>query len=202
MIRNDENVWLNSKEEIVECITQHFLKIATSVDPEIDQNIINLIHTSVTQNDNEMLCGIPSEIEIKKILFSMEPDKSPGPDGFPPNFFQQSWEIVGTDLTIMIQTFFKTGHISKEMNASFISLIHKTLSPTSPVEFRPIVLANTNYKVISKLMAGRMKGLLGKIISPYHSAFVPGRQIAENITLAHEIIHKMKNLNLRKDSWV
>lgn len=113
----------------------------------------------------------------------MEPDKSPGSDGFPPNFFQQNWEIVGNDPTKMIQTFFETGHISKEMNASFISLIPKTLNPTSPVEFSPIVLSNTSYKVISKLMAGRIKSLLGKIIFPYQSAFILGRQIAENITL-------------------
>lgn len=69
MIRNDANVWLNSREEIAECITQHFLKIATTVNPEIDQNIINLIPISVTQNDNETLCAIPTENEIKKKLY-------------------------------------------------------------------------------------------------------------------------------------
>lgn len=93
----------------------------------------------------------------------------------------------------MIQAFFETGHISKEMNASFISLIPKTLNPTTPAEFRPIALVNTSYKIISKLMAGRMKGLLDKIISPYQSAFIPGREISDNITKAHELIHKMRN---------
>lgn len=176
----------------------HFQKIATTVNPDIDQSMINLIPNTIDQEDNDMLCATPLGNEIKKTLFSTEPDKSPEPDGFPPNFFQQNWEIVRADLTNMVQKNFITEHISKEMNASFISLIHKNLNHTTPVEFRPIALANTCYKIIFKLMAGRMKSLLEKTISPYQYAFVTGRQISENITLAHELIHKMKNSKSKK----
>ncbi|XP_026377886.1 uncharacterized protein LOC113272227 [Papaver somniferum] len=197
-LKDENNVWLNTKEIISDCITKHFHKIASTVNPEIDKNVTNLILTSVNLEDNEILCASPLENEIKKTLFSMEPDKNPGPDGFPPNLFQQNWEIIKIDVTATVQNFFITGHISKEMNASFISLILKNLNPTTPAEFRPIALANTCYKIISKLMAGRMKGLLEKLISPYQSAFISGRQISENITLAHEIIYKMKKSKSKK----
>lgn len=98
----------------------------------------------------------------------------------------------------MVQNFFISGNISKEMNSSFISLIPKTLTPTTSGEFRPIALVNTSYKIISKLMAVGMKSMLEKLISSYQSAFIPGRQISENITIAHEIIHKMKNSKSKK----
>lgn len=84
------------------------------------------------------------------------------------------------------------------MNALFISLIPKTLNSTTPTEFRKITLDNTTCKVISKLMSRILKGMLGKIISPYQYAFIPGSQISENITIAHEIINKMKNFKSKK----
>lgn len=81
----------------------------------------------------------------------------------------------------------------KEINSSFISLIPKTAKPLTATEFRPIVLCNTSYKIISKLIANRMKPLLNQIISPYQSAFIPGRKMSDNITVAHELIHNMRN---------
>ena len=41
----------------------------------------------ITRADNEGLMAHFSELEIKNALFSMHPDKSPGPDGINPTFF-------------------------------------------------------------------------------------------------------------------
>lgn len=197
-LKDSEGNWLNSRQEIAACITGHFRSIATTVKPIIDKKMIDQIPNCITDNENGELCSIPTEGEIKKVLFSMEPDKSPGPDGFLPIFFQLNWETIGKDLVCLVQTFFINGFLAKELNTSFISLIPKTLNPTTATEFRPIALSNTSYKVISKLMANRMKGLLHKMISPFQSAFIPGRQISDNITIAHEIIHKMRKTRSKK----
>lgn len=34
-------------------------------------------------------------VEVKNVLFQMVVDEGPGPDGFPPSFFQRHWGIVG-----------------------------------------------------------------------------------------------------------
>lgn len=59
----------------------------------------------IDENENNMLYFMPSDTKIKNVLFSMEPEKSPNPDCFPPIFFQQNMEIIRNDLIHMIQFF-------------------------------------------------------------------------------------------------
>jgi hypothetical protein len=60
-------------------------------------------------------------------------------------------------------------------------------------QFRPISLTNFNYRIVSKILATRLKPFLNKIVSPNQFAFLKGRLIHENSILAHEIFHSMKN---------
>lgn len=59
------------------------------------------------------------------------------------------------------------------------------------MNFRPISLCNTFYKILTKILVGRIKPLLEKIISTTQKGFVLGRQILDAAIATHEIIHSM-----------
>ena len=55
-------------------------------------------------------------------------------------------------------------------------------------DYRPISCCNVLYKIISKLMANRLKLVLPKFIEPNQSAFVKDRLLMENVLLASELV--------------
>lgn len=60
--------------------------------------------------------------------------------------------------------------------------------------YRPINLCFVAYKLISKVLCLRLQGCLNDIISESQAAFVPGRQIFDNILVAHELMSALNSI--------
>lgn len=101
----------------------------------------------------------------------MHPYKSSGTDGMSALFFQKYWHIVGSDVIAAILDCLRSSRILKSLNTTNIVLIPKVSKAESLTQFRPISLCNLVYKMISKVLANRMKSILSVIISDYQSAF-------------------------------
>eukprot|EP01018_Ginkgo_biloba_P009696 Gb_25173 [translate_table: standard] len=119
----------------------------------------------------------------------MKLDKSRGPDGLQVNFFRASWEIIKEDLLKCCEESRKSSKILGRMNTTLIALIPKEKNPSTSDRFRPISLCNVYYKIITKLMENRLKGILPKLISEEQGGFVQGKQIADNVILVQEALH-------------
>lgn len=68
----------------------------------------------------------------------------------------------------------------------------KVKSPTTLKDYKPISLCNVLHKLISKVLANRVKKVLHKVISPNQSAFIPDKLITDNIIVTYEMLHFMK----------
>ena len=106
-------------------------------------------------------------------------------------FYQKYWHIVGPKVTFAVLEILNSGYMLKKINYTYIALIPKKCDPEKITDFRPINLCNVIYKIVSKVLANRLKTILPHIISEYQSAFVPGRQITDNVLVAFEVMHHL-----------
>ncbi|XP_027181659.1 uncharacterized protein LOC113780035 [Coffea eugenioides] len=192
-IQRENGTWTNSEEELGKEVANYYRVLFTSSGCEGLDEILSGLPSTITTEMNDKLTKEVDELEIKTALFSMNPNKSPGQDGMTPLFFQKFWHVVKSDLIAAIRLFFHSSHMPKSWNHTVISLIPKTQNPTNLKSYRPISLCNVVYKVISKILANRLKEVLSYCISKNQAAFIPGRQILDNVILSHEYLHYMKN---------
>lgn len=68
---------------------------------------------------------------------------------------------------------YKPSTLSTYLNQTFISLIPKIPQVANIKDYHPINLCNTTYKIITKIIASRIKQVLPQLISPEQSAFLP-----------------------------
>jgi hypothetical protein len=160
--------------------------------PPFPEELSNLFKPVISQEDNSYLCNILLKEEIKETLFSMNSNKCPGPNGLSSLFFKHYWSIVKSEVIAAVQNFFQSGRLLKQLNHTFIALIPKIDGASLMNQFRPIALCNVVYKIISKILASRLKTMLPKFISPWQGAFVLGRLIQDNSIIAFEVINAMK----------
>jgi hypothetical protein len=133
--------------------------------------------------------------EILAALKSFSLDKSPGPDGWTVEFYLHFFDLVGKDLQELVEDSRLQGKITGAINSTFITLILKANHPTSFGDYRPIALCNLCYKLISKIIANRIKPILSRSLSAEQLGFLKGRQILDVVGSAQECLHNIKHKN-------
>ena len=160
-----------------------------------------MIPRSVTPEMNEQLTKEFQREEVVEAVFSMHPTKASGPDDMSAIFYQKYWDIIGNDITNTILNVLNSNASVAPLNQTNMALIPKTNSSAKMNEFRPISLCNVSYKIISKVLANRLKPIISTIISENQSAFVPGHLITDNVLVAFKIMHYLKRRKEKKAIW-
>lgn len=191
-IKRPDGSVADTQEEIKYEAVEHFHKFLTHIPSEYkgvnEEEMKDLLNYECSENDRSMLMREVTTEEIKKVLFSMAKDKSPGPDGFTSEFFKATWAITRGDLVTAVKSFFDKGFLPKGVNSTILALIPKKNEASHMKDYRPISCCNVIYKIISKLLANRMKNILPLFISLSQSAFAKDRLLMENVLLASELV--------------
>jgi len=89
----------------------------------------------------------------------------------------------------------RNGRLDKGINNTFIALIPKVDSRQRLNDFRPISLVGSMYKILSKVLANRLRSIMGSVISDSQSTFIKGRHILDGILVANEVVDEARKRN-------
>ncbi|PRQ30742.1 putative RNA-directed DNA polymerase [Rosa chinensis] len=191
-LKSASDVWLDREGTIRSEVENYFKDIFKSSGERDWDEALRAVAPVTSPEMNSALTKEFTAEEVKEAAFHMGADKAPGPDGFHGIFFQNFWNIINETMSATATEFHETAHILSDLNKTNIVLIPKIPCPEKVDQFHPISLCNYSYKILSKMLANRLKEFLPSIISPHQCAFVPGRQIQDNILVAHEAFHYLK----------
>uniref|UniRef100_A0A453CB70 Reverse transcriptase domain-containing protein n=1 Tax=Aegilops tauschii subsp. strangulata TaxID=200361 RepID=A0A453CB70_AEGTS len=142
---------------------------------------------------NAVLEAEYTRAEVKAALDHIGDLKAPGPDGMPVIVFKRHWHFMGDRVVEEVLNVLNGGDFPEGWNDTMVVLIPKVKNPKRIKDLRPISLCNVVYKLVSKVIANRLKVVLPNVISENQSAFVPGRLITDNVLTAYEISHYLMN---------
>ncbi|KAF7148704.1 hypothetical protein RHSIM_Rhsim03G0167500 [Rhododendron simsii] len=192
-LKDRDGVWRKGNKEIAGLVKLHFKELYQGPPARDFAEVISLVDSVVSTECNANLVKEISREEVKNVVLQMGALKAPGSNGFPGLFYQTYWDTIGDDVFNAIRSFFQDGVMPAEMNQTNVTLIPKVSNPEGMNHLRPISLCRFIYKIISKVLANRLQPYMNEIITEHQSAFIPGRQIQDNIIVAHEVFHFLRN---------
>ena len=148
----------------------------------MQQSFLDKVSVSKLNENQTLKCeGAINECELLKALASMDNDKSPGNDGTIKAFCLKFWDAVKEPLCAFIQQSFIAGELSTSQKQAVIKLIEKKDRDKRSIKnWRPISLLNVDMKLISKVLASRLKSVISYIVNGNQVAYGNNRFISES----------------------
>ena len=191
----NEGILLNNKDMIEFYIRKYYEKLYN--DEPVNENdqayFLNLIENKLCNQDKVTLASAITDQEIFNAVKGLNPNKAPGIDGIPIEFYQKFWDIIKFEMITIIKNIITGKLLQNHQKKAIITLLPKGGDPTLLKTWRPISLICSDVKIISKILANRIKPVLKNIISPDQYC-VNGKTISEcNSKLRDSLYYYGKN---------
>ena len=149
---------------------------------DIDRyEILNSFHKKLSDKSIESLDAPLQMEEIEMAISKLKKGTSPGPDGLTSELYQQHAFSFANILLPLFQSAFSFAKMPKSFNKAIIKLLPKETESLLPNDYRPISLINTDQKILSHVIAGRLKPVLSEVIENEQHAYLPNRSIHQAI---------------------
>ena len=144
------------------------------VDSAKQKMFIGTIDKVINQKENDILTTGITETEVQTIVQGMKIGKSPGLDRLPVEFYQVFWQVIKKEFLDVIWYVFSQEFVLKNMKKGVIALIPKEGNLEYLDKWRPITMLNVDYKIITKIIANRIKPFLDLFIAKEQFCGVSG----------------------------
>ncbi|GAU50237.1 hypothetical protein TSUD_194720 [Trifolium subterraneum] len=160
----DGEHWIQGVEEIKGFVKNYF-ENNFKERWEDRPNLNGIQFQSLSEEDNMLLMAPFTVEEVREAIWCSDGNKCPGSDGFNFNFLKACLEIIKGDVMDFLFEFYSNAILPKAITTSFLTLIPKKDHLQSLSDYRPICLISSLCNILSKVLAARLKKVLGKVIS-------------------------------------
>ncbi|KAL9968770.1 hypothetical protein ACROYT_G020892 [Oculina patagonica] len=176
----------------------HNLYKTSSTDTDSIKSFLDNLNIPQLSEDQKQSCeGQITIDECKRILETFQNNKSPGNDGIPIEFYKSCWNLICEPFINCVNESFENEEMSNSQKQAVITLIEKQGKDRTLMEnWRPISLVNVDAKIISKVIASRLKEVLPHIIHCNQTGYVKDRYIGETVRSILDIMDFTERENI------
>ena len=150
----------------------------------LDGDRVRFMEAQITKND------------LLQTLKSCK-DSAPGPDGIPYSIIKATWNYYADILLDCWKYSEEINELTHSHKSSYLRLIPKEgKDPKSLKNWRPITLSNCDFKLITKTLSRKLTSAMSETISDSQTAYIPGRQITDNLHLMLHTIEECSSTNI------
>ena len=190
-IYNEHQEMVKDCKGIIKIIRDFYKNLYACKNLETSDDVKNMFLNDLPKlsNENRDFCECPiTQDECFQALKEMKWNKSPGNDGFTAEFYFTFWPLLKEIVVEAFNESLEVKLLSNSQRQGVITLIEKEgKNPLHMKNYRPITLLNVDYKILSKVLATRVKEVLGDIVHCDQVGYVKDRNIGEAVRLIDDM---------------
>lgn len=177
--------------KVVELFYKELFK-KEGVKQECVDEVLSTVGAKLSEEEKNMCEKDINIEEIKEAVKQTKPNKSPGADGLTNEFYKTFIDILAPILWKLYRNMEERGKMPESMGLGIITILYKNKgSPLKLENYRPLSLLNSDYKILTKVLANRIKKVVGGIISPTQVYSIIGRDITDSICTIRDVVESM-----------
>jgi len=163
---------------------------------DIDRDSLPKLQTHIQPLDTAAAQSLERPITLEEVntaIRSGAKHKSPGIDGICHEFYSANWETIHLDLIELLNHMFLSNYITPRQKHGVLICIPKAGGDGTPNGYRPISLLNTDYKILARILAQRLKQVMADQLQYTQFCGVPGNSILDAASQVRDIIAHAEN---------
>lgn len=180
-------------ENISRAFVEHYASLFSTAYPHAEK-FKQVYLKLMPRLEDEVRCQLEEPVtlqEIETAIGDLKVGKAPGPDGLSAEFYKKFSAVVAPFLFLVFQDAFEKNVLPMSFTRTHTVLIPKSDDPAklqSVTGYRPITLANVDYKIFMKVLARRLQKVVTSIVGPHQTCGIRGRSIQTNTHIARTVL--------------